>query len=402
MDRVDDQVELLRRGAVDLVHESELVERLRNGRPLRIKLGADPSAPDLHLGHVVVLTKLRQFQECGHTVIFLIGDFTGRIGDPTGRSETRRPLTEEEVRLNARTYQDQVFLILDEAKTEIRFNSEWMGAMSSSDMVRLCGHYTLARILERDDFATRFREQRPIHVHELLYPLVQGYDSVALQADVELGGTDQRFNLLVGRELQKAYGLAPQVVLTMPLLEGTDGVQKMSKSLGNAIGIGEPPDDVFGKVMSISDSLMFRYYELLTDRDVPALRREVEAGTLHPMEAKKSLGVALTARFHGAAAAEAAKLNFERRFQQRQLPDEMPEFVWRGPSAGGVRLAAVMLESGMASSLSDARRKIQQGGVRVNGERVLDPQCVLSDEPLVVQVGPRKLRRVTFRPRDVP
>jgi tyrosyl-tRNA synthetase len=397
MPSVADQIALLRKGVVAIVPEEELVERLARGRPLRVKLGADPSAPDLHLGHAVVLTKLRQFQDLGHTVIFLIGDFTGRIGDPTGRSETRKALSDEGIRENARTYQDQVFKILDPARTEIRFNSEWMDRMTASDMVRLCAHYTVARILERDDFEKRFREQRPIHLHEFLYPLVQGYDSVALEADVEIGGTDQRFNLLVGRELQKAYHQPPQVVLTLPLLEGTDGVQKMSKSLGNYIGISEPPDEIFGKIMSISDELMLRYFELLTDHDAGELGARMRSGQEHPMALKKKLGEEIVARFHGAAAARAACEAFEIRFQRRQLPEEIQEFRFPGdPPTGGIRLVEVVAASGMATSLSDARRKIQQGGVRVDGERITDIHALLEPRSVVVQVGPKNLRRVTF------
>jgi tyrosyl-tRNA synthetase len=290
---IDADVARLGRGVVDVVPEGELAAKLdlarREQRPLRVKLGADPSAPDLHLGHTVVLRKLREFQDLGHLVIFLIGDFTARIGDPSGRSETRKPLAAEEVHANAETYTTQVFRILDRARTEVRFNSEWMSAMHADDMVRLCSHYTVARILERDDFEQRFRANRPIGIHEFLYPLVQGYDSVALRADVELGGTDQRFNLLVGREIQKAYGVAPQVIMTMPLLEGTDGVQKMSKSLGNYVGVSEPADEIFGKVMSISDALMLRWYDLLESEGAAGVRRDLASGVLHPRQAKADL-----------------------------------------------------------------------------------------------------------------
>lgn len=394
---IEAQVALLKRGAVNIVHEEELVRRLQEKRPLRVKLGADPSAPDLHLGHAVVLTKLRHFQDLGHSVIFLIGDFTGRIGDPTGRSETRRALTDEEVRANAKTYEEQVFRILDPERTEIRFNSEWMGAMSSSDLVRLCAQYTVARILERDDFEKRFRDQKPIHIHEFLYPLVQGYDSVALRADVEIGGTDQRFNLLVGRELQKSYGQAPQVVLTLPLLEGTDGVQKMSKSLGNYIGITEPPEEIFGKVMSISDELMLRYIDLLTDQDSARVRAEIDSDRQHPMDAKKALAADVVARFHGAAAAQQARAGFEERFQRRKLPSEIAEYHW-GTGATPARLVEILTASGLASSMSDARRKIQQGGVRLDGERVSDIHYVLPPRTTVVQVGPKNIRRIIFPP----
>lgn len=391
---LDTQSALLAKGAVNVVHEEELAQRLGEGRPLRVKLGADPSAPDLHLGHAVVLTKLRQFQDLGHSVTFLIGDFTGRIGDPTGRSETRRALTDDEVRANAQTYREQVFTILDPERTEVRFNSEWMSSMSSADLVRLCGQYTVARILERDDFAKRFREQRPIHIHEFLYPLVQGYDSVALRADVEIGGTDQRFNLLVGRELQKAYGQRPQVVMTLPLLEGTDGVQKMSKSLGNYIGITEPASEIFGKIMSISDSLMLRYFELLTDRDAALIAADIESGRQHPMAVKKSLAVEIVGRFHGEPAALRAREAFEERFQRRQLPSDIEEVRWPEPT--GARLPEVLVRSGLASSMSDARRKIQQGGVRLDGERVSDIHFVVPPRSTVVQVGPKNARRLTF------
>lgn len=396
MASIAEQISLLKKGVVDLVREEELAERLARGKPLRVKLGADPSAPDLHLGHVVVLTKLRQFQDLGHSVIFLIGDFTGRIGDPTGRSETRKALSDDDIRANAKTYQQQVFKILDPERTEIRFNSEWMDRMQASDLVRLCAQYTVARILERDDFEKRFREQRAIHLHEFLYPLVQGYDSVALEADVEIGGTDQRFNLLVGRELQRAYGQPTQIVLTLPLLEGTDGVQKMSKSLGNYIGISEAPDEIFGKVMSISDDLMLRYFELLTDHDAGAIRAEIAAGRQHPMEAKKRLATEIVARFHGPEAGPAARSYFENRFQKRQMPDEIAEFRISGNPASGVRLAEVMTGAALATSMSDARRKIQQGGVRVDGERITDIHHVLAPKTAILQVGPKNLRRIIF------
>ncbi len=391
-----EQLAALQKNAVHIVHESELLERLGAGRPLRVKLGADPSAPDLHLGHCVVLDKLRQFQDLGHTVIFLIGDFTGRIGDPTGRSETRKPLTDEQIRANARTYTEQVFKILDPERTEIRFNSEWMDAMSVSDLVRLCSHYTVARILERDDFAKRFKEQRPIHIHEFLYPLVQGYDSVALRADVEVGGTDQRFNLLVGRELQKAYGQAPQVIMTLPLLEGTDGVQKMSKSLGNYIGITEPADDMFGKVMSISDDLMLRYYEVLTDTEMAALRQQLHGGALHPMEAKKQLGQQVVRRFWGEGEAQAARQRFEAHFQKHQVPDEhiavhrVPAAEW----AGELSLPALLVSAGMAQSNSEVRRLLKQRAIRVDGTAVTEERLRPQGDSFLVEVGKRRVLRV--------
>lgn len=393
----EDQVEAIRRGTVDVLPEDELGAKLREARPLRVKFGADPSAPDLHLGHVVALTKLRQFQDLGHTVIFLIGDFTGMIGDPTGKSETRKPLTREQVRANAETYQQQVFKVLDPQRTELRFNSEWMDQMPVADVVRLCAHYTVARMLERDDFAKRLREERAIGVHEFLYPLIQGYDSVALRADVEVVGTDQRFNLLVGRELQKAYGQSPQVVVTLPLLEGTDGVAKMSKSLGNAIGIADPPDEIFGKIMSISDTMMLRYYELLTSEDVSAFRAQIESGALHPMEAKKQLARQIVARFYDEPTGRRALEGFESRFQRRELPEDLPRFTWDQPPEVVRSLPRVVTASGIVSSMSEARRLIQQGAVRVDGERIENPHFVFTREQAVVQVGPRRVVAVDFR-----
>ena len=376
----------------------ELAAKLRDDRPLRVKFGADPSAPDLHLGHTVALTKLRQFQDLGHVVIFLIGDFTGMIGDPTGKSETRKALSREEVKTNAETYRQQVFKVLDPARTEVRFNSEWMDRMTAADMVQLCAHYTVARMLERDDFAKRYAEERPIGVHEFLYPLIQGYDSVALQADIEVGGTDQRFNLLVGREIQKAYGLAPQVVLTLPLLEGTDGVQKMSKSLGNAIGIAEPPAEIFGKIMSISDAMMVRYYELLTSEELGALRRQLESGALHPMDAKKRLARAVVARFYDDATAQQEAESFERRFQRRELPEHVIEFVYANPPAR-VPLPQLLTKSGLTRSNSEARRKIEEGAVRVGGAKVADVNFAVlpAENPeVVVQIGRRRIQRIIF------
>jgi tyrosyl-tRNA synthetase len=391
------EVEFLTRGAVDVLPEGELGVKLdaarRAGRPLRVKFGADPSAPDLHLGHTVVLRKLAQFQECGHEVIFLIGDFTGMIGDPTGKSETRKPLTRDEVMANARTYEQQVFRILDRERTTIRFNSEWMDGLRAADVVRLCSHYTVARILERDDFAKRMREQRAIGIHEFLYPLVQGYDSVELQADVEVGGTDQRFNLLVGRELQKAYGQAPQAVLTMPLLEGTDGQQKMSKSLGNAIGIADAPAEIFGRLMSISDTLMVRYAKLLSDR-LPDLEERLAAASLHPMQAKKELASEIVARFHGEADADAARQHFERRFQEREA--YAPEVFEIAPDgSGSLTIAHAMKAIGFASSTSEARRLIAQGATKIDGEAIADPNFrLLGGSEVVLSVGRRRLARV--------
>jgi tyrosyl-tRNA synthetase len=395
---VEEQLTQIRRGTVDLVPLDELAAKLRDGRPLRVKFGADPSAPDLHLGHTVALTKLRQFQDLGHRVVFLIGDFTGMIGDPTGKSETRKPLTRDEVTANAETYRQQVFKILDPERTEVRFNSEWMDRMTAAEMVRLCAHYTVARMLERDDFAKRYAEERAIGIHEFLYPLVQGYDSVALRADVEVGGTDQRFNLLVGREIQKAYGLAPQVVLTLPLLEGTDGVQKMSKSLGNAIGIAEPPAEMFGKVMSISDAMMVRYYELLTNEDLVAIRQQIASCALHPMDAKKRLAQAIVARYYDDATAQAEVESFERRFQRRELPEQVPEFVYAGPPTR-VPLPQLLTRAGLTRSNSEARRKIEEGAVRVGGAKVADTNFVVvpAETPeVVVQIGRRSIRRIIF------
>lgn len=403
---IDAAVERLRHGVVDVVPEHELAAKLalaeRERRPLRVKLGADPSAPDLHLGHTVVLAKLRQFQELGHTVIFLIGDFTARIGDPSGRSETRKPLSADDVRRNAATYTDQVFRILDRDHTEVRFNSEWMSAMHADDLVRLCSHYTVARILERDDFEQRFRAKRPIGIHEFLYPLVQGYDSVALRADIELGGTDQRFNLLVGREIQKAYGVTPQVIMTTPLLEGTDGVQKMSKSLGNYVGVTESPDDIFGKVMSISDELMVRWYDLLVPDAAANVRSALARGALHPRQAKAELAASQVARFHGADAAAAAQQRFDRRFARGDLPAELvPE--WRSPEPPPAELVlpALLTEIGLTKSNTEARRLIGQGAVRIDGAVVRSERQPLAPADaaptsILVEVGKRRVCRVFF------
>lgn len=383
-------------GAVDVLPRGELESKLeasaKSGRPLRVKFGADPSAPDLHLGHMVVLRKLAQFQQEGHRVVFLIGDFTGMIGDPTGKSETRRALTREEVLHNSRTYEDQVFRVLDRELTEVRFNSEWMDGMAAADMVRLCAHYTVARILERDDFAKRMREQRAIGIHEFLYPLIQGYDSVALRADVEVGGTDQKFNLLVGRELQKAYGQESQAVLTMPLLEGVDGEQKMSKSLGNSIGITDPPAEMFGRLMSISDPLMSRYAELLSDR-MPDIQARVVAG-LHPMEAKKALALEIVERHHGAGPAGEAQNHFEQRFQQREAfaPDD---FSVAPGGAEGISLLKTLVAIGFATSGGEARRLVAQGAVRLDHVVVGDPLMTLRPgTEALLAVGRRRLGRV--------
>ena len=400
MSAAREEVEELVRGAVDVLPRADFEEKVvgaaKSGRPLRVKFGADPSAPDLHLGHMVVLRKLAQFQRAGHRVVFLVGDFTGMIGDPTGKSETRKALTREEVLRNARTYEEQVFRVLDRDRTEVRFNSEWMDAMKAADVVRLCAQYTVARILERDDFSRRMKEQRAIGIHEFLYPLVQGYDSVALEADVEVGGTDQKFNLLVGRELQKAHGQSPQAILTMPLLEGVDGEQKMSKSLGNSIGITDPPSEMFGRIMSISDDLMARWAELLSER-TPDLRTRVERG-LHPMEAKKGLAAEIVERHHGAAAASEARTIFEQRFQQREAfaPEEL-EVVATGPD--GIPVAKLLHAIGYASSGSEARRLVGQGAVRVDEAVVADPMAVLpAGRAFLVGVGRRRLGRVRVAP----
>lgn len=405
---VASEMDRLMRGVVDALPAGELEARLataqREGRALRVKLGADPSAPDLHLGHTVVLTKLRQFQELGHTVVFLIGDFTARIGDPSGRSETRRPLDPRTVEENAATYAEQVFKILDRDRTEVRFNSEWMSHMGADDIVRLCGHYTVARILERDDFSKRWRDGRPIGIHEFLYPLVQGYDSVALAADVEVGGTDQRFNLLVGREIQKAYGMTPQVVMTLPLLEGTDGAQKMSKSLGNYVGLTDPPDEIFGKIMSISDELMLRWYDVLESDRGDVVRRELSAQRLHPRTAKADLAESQVRRFHGAAAGEQARRLFDERFARRELSAAMvPEEMRPGPLPAVIALPAFLTETGLTKSNSDARRLIGQGAVRINGKVAATERYAseISDRPsegavLLVEVGKRRVRRFRF------
>lgn len=390
---------LIKRGADELLIESELVERLKLARPLRVKAGFDPTAPDLHLGHTVLINKLRHFQELGHKVLFLIGDFTGMIGDPSGKNATRPPLTREQIVANARTYQEQVFKILDPDKTEICFNSAWMESLGAAGMIRLASRHTVARMLERDDFSRRYDSGQPIAIHEFLYPLCQGYDSVAMQADVELGGTDQKFNLLVGRELQKQYGQPPQCVLMMPLLEGLDGVNKMSKSLGNYIGIAEAPREIFGKTMSISDDLMWRYFDLLSFRsaaEIAAFRREVETGR-NPREVKVLLGSELVSRFHGVRAAEEAHAEFEARFQRGTLPDDMPEVIVPvGPE--GLPVFQVLKQAGLTGTTSEALRMIGQGAVRLNGDRIEDKGLLLrAGETIVLQVGKRKFASVVLR-----
>jgi tyrosyl-tRNA synthetase len=390
------QLELIKRGAVEIISEEELIERLREGRPLRVKAGFDPTAPDLHLGHTVLIEKMRQFQQLGHEVIFLIGDFTGMIGDPSGKSETRKPLTKEEVLENAKTYKEQIFKILDPEKTRIEFNSRWMSSMSAEELIKLAAQYTVARMLERDDFKQRWQKQNPIGIHEFIYPLIQGYDSVMLQADIELGGTDQRFNLLVGREIQKAYGQKPQVVLMMPLLEGTDGVKKMSKSLGNYIGITEPPNEMFGKLMSISDELMLRYYELLShigNEELQELKEGIKTGKIHPKDAKIRLAFEIVGRYWGSEKAEAAKREFERVFSQKALPEDIPECVveWDGDD---LWLPQILRDTGLCKSTSEATRLIKQGGISVDGRKVTDTNVRLSPGEYLIKVGKRRFLRV--------
>ncbi|WP_158771396.1 tyrosine--tRNA ligase [Paraglaciecola sp. L1A13] len=388
----------LQRGAEEILLEEELIAKLKEGKPLKIKAGFDPTAPDLHLGHTVLINKLRSFQQLGHEVIFLIGDFTGMIGDPTGKNVTRKPLTREDVLANAETYKEQVFKILDPAKTTIRFNSEWMEALGASGMIKLASSQTVARMLERDDFKKRYANGQPIAIHEFIYPLVQGWDSVALQSDVELGGTDQRFNLLMGRELQKGQGQRPQTVLMMPLLEGLDGVQKMSKSLGNYIGITDSPSDMFGKIMSISDDLMWRYYDLLSFKaieEVAHYKEQVVAGT-NPRDIKIALAKEIIARFHDDAAAEAAHHEFIQRFQKNAIPDEMPEFNFAA-SEEGMAVANLLKEAGLVTSTSEAMRMIKQGAVKMDGEKVADQKAHFTSlEQAVFQVGKRKFARVTI------
>ena len=397
---VDDAYTLISRGTEEILVESTLRKKLSSGRPLRVKAGFDPTAPDLHLGHTVLINKLRQFQELGHEVLFLIGDFTGMIGDPTGKSVTRKPLTRDEVLENAKTYEEQIFRILDPERTLVVFNSSWMGEMRAADLVQLAAKHTVARMLERDDFSKRFKSGQPIAIHELLYPLVQGYDSVALRADVELGGTDQKFNLLVGRQLQELYGQEPQAVVTVPILEGLDGVQKMSKSLGNYIGIAEPPDEMFGKLMSISDQLMWRYFELLSFRpmaEIDTWRIAVSEGE-NPRDIKFRLGEELVARFHGSGAAARAKESFIARFQRGALPEDLPELVLPTHADGNLPIANLLKEAGLVKSTSDALRMIGQGAVRIDSERMEDKAMVVEPGSThVYQVGKRRFARVTVR-----
>lgn len=394
---IQESLALIKRGAVEMLLEKELIERLALGRPLRIKLGMDPTAPDLHLGHTVVIHKLRQFQDLGHEVLFLIGDFTGRIGDPTGKDETRKPLSPEAVIENAKTYQAQVYKILDPEKTTIMFNSNWMNQMNAADLIQLAATHTVARMLERDDFHKRFAAHHPIAIHEFLYPLLQGYDSVHMKADVELGGTDQKFNLLMGRELQKHFGQPPQIVITMPLLEGLDGVQKMSKSLGNYIGIAESFDDMFGKLMSISDTLMWRYLELLSFksmREINDWREDVAKGA-NPRDVKVRLAQEIVARFHNQAAAIKAHENFNARFQRHEIPDDLPEIMLAAKN-GGLLIVQLLKQANLVSGTSDAMRMIQQGAVKIDGERLEDQNrmIVADGKSHVYQVGKRRFALV--------
>jgi len=396
--RPEEQLELIKRGTEEIISEEDLLKKLQKSyeenKPLRVKVGFDPTAPDLHLGHTVVIQKMKHFQNLGHQVIFLIGDFTGMIGDPTGKSETRKALTREQVLANAETYKEQVFKILDPEKTEVAFNSTWMGAMSSQDMIKLASQYTVARMLERDDFSKRYSNNKPISIHEFLYPLVQGYDSVELRSDVEMGGTDQKFNLLVGRDLQRTYGQSPQIAITMPILEGLDGVNKMSKSLNNYIGIAESPADMFGKMMSVSDELMFRYYLLLSDKsmaEIELLKKAVADGSKHPMEAKKELAVEIITRFHSAEEAAEARTNFEKIFSKHENPEDMVEFT---ASSEG-KLVDIIGKLQFAPSNSEARRTAKAGGVYLDGNRVENIDIALDKGEYVLKVGKRKFAKLT-------
>jgi tyrosyl-tRNA synthetase len=396
-----EQLAELRRGANEILTEADLVRKLRRDRPMVVKAGFDPTAPDLHLGHTVLLNKMRQFQQFGHEVVFLIGDFTGMIGDPTGRNITRPRLTPEEIQANARTYQQQVFKILDAKKTKVDFNSRWFSPMGAAGLIEIAAKHTVARMLERDDFSKRYKGNQPIALHEFLYPLVQGYDSVALKADVELGGTDQTFNLLVGRALQEHYGQEPQVVITVPLLEGLDGVNKMSKSLGNYVGITDDPDTMFGKLMSISDVLMWRYFELLSFRplaEIEGLKRAIDEGR-NPRDVKFELASEIVARFHDAAAAARAQEQFVARFSQKTLPTDLPLQFLSSADAGGLRLAAALKEAGLATSNAEANRKIAEGAVRVDGNKTTDKELRLAvGAEHILQLGPRRIARVQVSP----
>lgn len=405
MKPVDEQLALIKQGSQEIIREEELKHKLerslKTGTPLRIKAGFDPTAPDLHLGHTVLIQKLKHFQDLGHQVIFLIGDFTGLIGDPSGKSETRPPLTEEEVKANAQTYERQIFKVLDPEKTVIDFNSRWMKPMQAQDLIRLAARHTVARMLERDDFHKRYASQTPIAIHEFLYPLIQAYDSVALAADVELGGTDQKFNLLVGRDIQREYGMSPQVVITMPLLEGLDGVQKMSKSLGNYVGIDEPPNAMFGKLMSLPDALMLRYYELLSDLGPDALKKlgqDLASGAKHPRDGKEELAQEIVARYHGPVAARKAAQEFAHIFREHGLPEEIEEVALIPQGPAGSLLPNVIAEAGLAASTSEARRLIKEGAVKLAGEKVTDVHLeVAANQSLLIQVGKKRFKKVTLK-----
>ena len=398
MGKIEDALEIIKRGTDEILLEEGLIEKLKTNKPLIVKAGFDPTAPDLHLGHTVLINKLRQFQDLGHNIHFLIGDFTGMIGDPTGKNVTRQPLTEEQVLENAKTYKEQVFKILDEDKTTVVFNSQWMGKMDAAELIKLASNQTVARMLERDDFNKRYSSGQPIAIHEFLYPLIQGYDSVALKADIELGGTDQKFNLLVGRELQKSHGQTPQVVLTMPILEGLDGVQKMSKSLNNYIGVSDSPDDMFGKIMSISDELMWRYFELLSFRpmtEINQFKTDIDNGT-NPRDIKFILAKEIITRFHDEAAAEKSQQNFIDRFKKGKIPDDIEEFEMRSTD-GSLGIAYIIKDAGMTTSTGEAIRMIKQGAVKIDGEKVIDTKLsVENNTTKVYQVGKRKFARVTI------
>jgi tyrosyl-tRNA synthetase len=398
MGKIEDALEIIKRGTDEILLEEGLIEKLKTNKPLIVKAGFDPTAPDLHLGHTVLINKLRQFQDLGHNIHFLIGDFTGMIGDPTGKNVTRQPLTEEQVLENAKTYKEQVFKILDEDKTTVVFNSQWMGKMDAAELIKLASNQTVARMLERDDFNKRYSSGQPIAIHEFLYPLIQGYDSVALKADIELGGTDQKFNLLMGRELQKSHGQTPQVVLTMPILEGLDGVQKMSKSLNNYIGVSDSPDDMFGKIMSISDELMWRYFELLSFRpmtEINQFKTDIDNGT-NPRDIKFILAKEIITRFHDEAAAEKSQQNFIDRFKKGKIPDDIEEFEMQSTD-GSLGIAYIIKDAGMTTSTGEAIRMIKQGAVKIDGEKVIDTKLsVENNTTKVYQVGKRKFARVTI------
>lgn len=400
---VEQQLKIIKRGVAEILPEALLIEKLKRsiatGAPLKVKLGLDPTAPDIHLGHTVVLRKLKQFQDLGHNIIIIIGDFTGRIGDPTGRSETRKPLTDDDIRRNAKTYEEQIFKILDREKTQVSFNSTWLAPLTFADVVNLAARYTVARMLEREDFTKRFKEGRPISVHEFFYPLMQGYDSVALAADIEFGGTDQKFNLLMGRHLQEEFGQEPQVAIMMPILEGLDGVQKMSKSLGNYIGIDEAPTEIYGKSMSIPDALMVRYYELVTDvslEELDNIRTGLENGTLHPRDTKMRLAHTLVRLYHGEAMADQAQNEFIKVFQQGDLPDDIPEFQFEQQTEA-IWLPKLLTQLLLASSSSEAKRAVQQGSVKINGEKITDTNAKLTvADGMIVQVGKRKFAKIVL------